>query len=429
MLYTAGAAPRLGRVDDGSAPTDYDEEEIGRQMSISTGLAFVEWGKPDSKVKINLLDTPGFNMFVHEAKMVLPVVDAALVVVDGVAGVEVVTQRVWNYCSDIDLPRMIIVNRMDRERSDATRVLESLTIAFGRAVTPLQLPIGKEKGLSGIIDLVRMKAYTYEMGGNGKGKEGPIPADMADVAKEAHEKLVELIAEGKDELMEEFFETGTIPEEHLVPALHEAIREDKLFPVLFTSGLGNIGVDELMDFIVDYTPAANEHHAITGQPAGGNGEPPARKGTDNEPASVYVFKTVSDAFAGRISYFKVFSGVLKNEASLQNFNRNTQEKFAHIWVMQGKTTIPIPELHAGDIGAVAKLRETLTGDTLGDKAAPIQYPPVKLPEPAISFAVEPKTRADEDKLSNGIHKLMEEDPKLRFYRDPQTKEFLIAGTG
>ncbi|HYW39604.1 MAG TPA: GTP-binding protein, partial [Terriglobales bacterium] len=244
MLYTAGAAARFGHVDDGSAATDYDEEEIARKMSISTGLAFVEWGKTDAKVKINLLDTPGFNMFVHEAKMVLPVVDAALVVVDGVAGVEVVTQRVWGYCNDINLPRMIVVSRMDRERADAGRVLESLTSAFGRAVTPLQLPIGSEKSLSGVIDLVRMKAYTYEMGGNGKGKEGPIPADMAGVAKEAHERLVELIAEGKDELMEEFFETGTIPEEHLVPALHEAIREDKLFPVLFTSGLGNIGVDE-----------------------------------------------------------------------------------------------------------------------------------------------------------------------------------------
>ena len=430
MLYTAGAAPRLGRVDDGSATTDYDEEEIARKMSIGTGLAFVEWGKTDAdKVKINLLDTPGFNMFVHEAKMVLPVVDAALVVVDGVAGVEVVTQRVWGYCSDIDLPRMIVVNRMDRDRADANRVLESLTNAFGRAVTPLQLPIGSEKSLSGIIDLVRMKAYTYEMGGNGKGKEGPIPANMADVAKEAHERLVELVAEGKDELMEEFFEKGTIPEEDLVPALHEAIREDKLFPVLFTSGLGNIGVDELMDFIVDYTPAASEHHALTEWMPDGHAELASRKGTDNEPASVYVFKTMSDAFAGRISYFKVFSGVLKNDASLQNYNRNIQEKFAHISLIQGKQAIPIPELHAGDIGAVAKLRETLTGDTLGDKSSPIRYPAVQLPEPAITFAIEPKSRADEDKLGVGLHKLMEEDAMLRFFRDPQTKEFLIAGTG
>ena len=269
--------------------------------------------------------------------MMLPVVDAALVVVDGVSGVEVVTERVWGYCEEVKLPRMIVVSRMDRERADATRTLESLAKAFGRGVTLLQLPIGSEKNLSGVVDLVRMKAYTYEMGGSGKGKEGPIPANMADAAKEAHEKLVELVAEGKDELMEEFFATGTIPEEHLVPALHEAIREDKLFPVLFTSGLGNIGVDELMDFIVDYTPAANEHHVLTGETeVGGNGTPAERKGTDNEPASVYVFKTISDAFSGRISYFKVFSGVLKNDATLQNYNRSTQEKFAHIALVQGK---------------------------------------------------------------------------------------------
>jgi len=424
MLQTAGATQRFGHVDDGTAITDYDEEEIARKMSISTGLACVEWGKN----KLNLLDTPGFNMFVHEAKMVLPVVDAALVVVDGVAGVEVVTERVWGYCEEINLPRMIVVSRMDRDRADATRVLESLTNAFGRAVTLLQLPIGSEKSLSGIVDLVRMKAFTYEMGGSGKGKEGPIPANMADAAKAAHEALVELVAEGKDELMEEFFEKGTIPEDHLVVALHEAIREDKLFPVLFTSGLGNIGVDELMDFIVDYTPAATEHHEIKGEPVDGKGAA-ERKGTDTEPASVYVFKTISDAFAGRISYFKVFSGVLKNDATLQNFAKNSAEKFAHISVMQGKTAIPIPELHAGDIGAVAKLRETLTGDTLGDKNAPILYPHVKLPEPAITFAIEPKTRADEDKLGVGLHKLMEEDAMLRFFRDPQTKEFLIAGTG
>ena len=425
MLYTAGASQRMGRVDDGSAATDYDDEEIARKMSISTGLAYAEWGK----TKINLLDTPGFNMFVHEAKMVLPVVDAALIVVDGVAGVEVVTQRVWNYCEEYKTPRVIVASRMDRERADAERVLESLTNAFGRTVIPLELPIGKEKNLSGVIDLVRMKAYNYELGGNGKGKEGEVPADMKDVAQAAHEKLVEMIAEGNDALMEEFFDKGTIPEEHLIPALHDAIREDKIFPVLFASGLGNISTDRLMDFIVEFTPAASEHEAIRGEVTSGNGEPPQRKEADSEPVSLYVFKTVSDPFAGRISYFKVFSGVLKNDTSLQNFTRSTQEKLAHISIMQGKTAVPVTELHAGDIGAVAKLKDTLTGDTLGDKSAPIQYPRVKLPEPAITFAIEPKTRADEDKLGPGIHKLMEEDAMLRFFRDPQTKEFLIAGTG
>jgi elongation factor G len=425
MLYTAGATQRLGRVDDGSTTTDYDEEEVSRQMSISTGLAYAEW----AQTKINFLDTPGFNMFVHEAKMVLPVVDAALVVVDGVAGVEVVTERVWNYCEEYKMPRVIVASRMDRERADADRVLESLTSAFGRNVIPLELPIGKEKNLSGVVDLVRMKAYTYDLGGNGKGKEGEIPANMKDAAQAAHERLVELVAEGDDSLMEKFFEAGTLSEEDLVPALHNAIREDKIFPVLFASGLGNVSADRLMDFIVEFTPTAIEHDAIRGEVTSGNGEPPARKESDTEPVSLFVFKTVSDPFAGRISYFKVFSGVLKNDASLMNFARSSQEKLAHISVVQGKTSVPVNELHAGDIGAVAKLKDTLTGDTLGDKSAPIQYPRVKLPEPAITFAIEPKSRADEDKLGPGIHKLMEEDAMLRFFRDAQTKEFLIAGTG
>ncbi len=426
MLYTAGATQRLGRVDDGTSTTDYDEEEIARRMSIATAAAVVEWGK----TKINILDTPGFNMFVHEAKMVLPVVDAAIVVVDGVAGVEVVTEKVWNDCEEYKTPRLIVVNRMDRDRANAERVLESVTNAFGRNVVPIELPIGSEKNLSGVVDLVRLKAYTYELGGDGRGKETEIPANMKDEAQSAHEKLVELVAEGDDKLMEKYFDAGTLGEEDLIPALHNAIREDRIFPVIFSSGLGNVGADRVMDFIVDYTPAPSEHEWVQGEaPASGNGEPPKRHETDAEPVSLYVFKTVSDAFSGRISYFKVFSGVLKNEATLQNFSRGSQEKLSHISSMQGKTAVPVPELHAGDIGAVAKLKDTLTGDTLGDKSAPIQYPRVHLPEPAITFAIEPKSRADEDKLGPGLHRLMEEDAMLRLFRDPQTKEFLIAGTG
>ncbi len=426
MLYTAGATQRLGRVDEGTSTTDYDEEEIARRMSIATAAAVVEWGK----TKINILDTPGFNMFVHEAKMVLPVVDAAIVVVDGVAGVEVVTEKVWNDCEEYKTPRLIVVNRMDRDRANAERVLESVTNAFGRNVVPIELPIGSEKNLSGVVDLVRLKAYTYDLGGNGKGKETDIPANMKDEVQSAHEKLVELVAEGDDKLMEKYFDAGTLGEEDLIPALHNAIREDRIFPVIFSSGLGNVGADRIMDFIVDYTPAPSEHEWVQGEaPASGNGEPPKRHETDAEPVSMYVFKTVSDAFSGRISYFKVFSGVLKNESTLQNFSRGSQEKLSHISSMQGKTPVAVPELHAGDIGAVTKLKDTFTGDTLGDKSAPIQYPRVHLPEPAITFAIEPKSRADEDKLGPGLHRLMEEDAMLRLFRDPQTKEFLIAGTG
>src|SRR5215831_4772765 len=426
MLYTGGVSPKLGRVDDGSTTTDYDEEEIDRQMTIATALAPVEW----RNTKINLLDTPGFPMFAHEARISMSAAEAAIVVVDGVAGVEVVTDKVWQYAEEINLPRVIVVSRMDRERANYESALESLRAAFGRQVMPVQIPIGSEKNLKGVIDLVTMKAYTYEMGGSGKGKEGPVPADLEAAAREAHEKLVEIVAEGKDELMEEFFDKGTISEEHLIPALHEAIKEDKIFPVLFASGLGNIGTDHLLDFVVDYFPTAAEHAAVHSAPsAAGDGDGAERKVSDSEPASAYVFKTANDPFAGRITYFKVFSGVVKNDATLQNFTRSTSEKLSHLSLAQGKNLVPVAELHAGDIGAVAKLKDTLSGDTLGDKTKPIQYPAVALPEPAITFAIEPKSRNDEDKLANGIHKLMEEDPMLRFFRDAQTKEFLIAGTG
>ena len=425
MLYTSGSVPKHGRVDQGDTITDHDEEEISRRMTISTGAAFAEWGK----TKINLLDTPGFNLFVHEVQAAMVPVEAALVVVDGSSGVEIVTQRVWGFAEQERLPRILVASRMDRDRANYERVMDSMQSAFGRQVVPVQLPIGSEKNLSGVVDLVTMKAYTYDMAGNGKGKESEIPANLAEAAKRAHEALVELVAEGKDELMEEFFEKGTIPEEHLIGAIHEAIREDRLFPVLFTSGLGNIGTDRLLDFLTVYAPSAAERLPAQGTPSPNNGEPPTRKISDSEPASIHVFKTANDPFAGRITFFKVFSGVIKNDATLQNFTRNTTEKLSHLSVIQGKTPVQLQELHAGDIGVVAKLKETLTGDTLGDKSHPIQYANIKLPEPAITFAIEPKTRADEDKLANGIHKLMEEDPMLRFFRDPQTKEFLIAGTG
>ena len=425
LLFTAGTTPRLGRVDDGSTITDYDEEEVARQMTISAALAAVEW----SKAKINLIDTPGFNMFVHEAELALPAVDSALVVVDSVSGVQVVTQKVWAVADKLRLPRVIVCTRMDRERADFERVMQSLTTAFGRTVVPVQLPIGAEKSFKGVVDLVKMKAYYYEIGGNGRARVEEIPADMAEQAKAAHEALVELVAEGDDELMTEFFETGTIGEEHIVAGIHNAIREDKLFPVLFASGLGNIGSDEILDFLLDYVPSAVERKSFTGVPASADGNAPQREISASAPLSLFVFKTVSDPFAGRISYFKVVSGVLKNEATVTNFTRGTSEKFAHISVVLGKQLVPVNELSAGDIGAVAKLKETLTGDSLGDKSAPIQYPTITLPEPAITFAIEPKSRADEDKLGVGVHKLMEEDAMLRFFRDPQTKDFLIAGTG
>ena len=424
MLYTSGATSQWGRVDEGTTTTDYDEEEIARRMSISTSVAYAEW----NRTKINFLDTPGFNMFIHEAKAAMVATEAALVVIDGVAGVEVMTERAWSYAEEFELPRIIVVSRMDRDHADVERVYESITRSFGRTVATAQLPIGKEKNLAGIVDIVRMRAYAYDLGGNGKGREIEIPAGMEGIAKAAHERLVEQIAESNDELMTEFFDTGTLGEEHLVSGMRDAIRERRIFPVLFASGLGNIGIDRILDFTVDFLPAATERPPA--QAAAIEGKEPARREVkDSAPLSLYVFKTVSDPFAGRVSYFKVFSGCARNDVAVQNFSRNSSEKLAHLSIMQGKNAIPVPQLHAGDIGAVAKLKDTLTGDTLGDKVHPIQYPRLQLAEPAITFAVEPKSRADEDKLGNGIHKLMEEDLMVRFYRDAQTKEFLVSGTG
>jgi elongation factor G len=424
LLFTAGMVNRLGKVDEGTSVTDYDEEEIQRKFSISASLAYAEWGK----TKINFVDTPGYNIFMHETEAALTAADSALVLVHAVAGIEVQTEKVWGFCEKYALPRVLVVDQLDRDRSSFERTLEALRGAYGRTVIPVQLPVGEEKSFRGLVDLVRMKAHLYDPDGSGKAKEAEIPADLQDAATKAHEALVEMVAEGNDKLMEEFFDKGTIPVEDLAPGLKQAIVEKRLYPVVVSAGLLNIGSETLLNFLVDYLPSPLERREVEGLDHEG-GQPVKRPIADGQPASAYVFKTVADPFAGRVSYFKVMSGIVKNEANLANFNRGSAERLSHIGVVQGKTQAAVAELHAGDIGAVAKLKDTLTGDTLGDKAAPIVYPKVKLAEPAISFAIEPKSRGDEDKLSTAIHRMLEEDLLLRFSRDPQTKEFLLSGAG
>src|SRR3979490_336156 len=307
--------------------------------------------------------------------------------------------------------------------------MESLDAVFGRNVVALQLPIGTEKGFRGVIDLVAMKAHMYKPDGEGNPSLEEIPAALAEDAKAAHEKLVEMVAEGDDELMEEFFREGTIPIEDLIPGVRKAIVAEKIFPVLMVSALRNVGTASLLTFIADVLPHPDEHSQVGFKEPKGKGDRLERKYDDGQPLSLFVFKTLADPFAGRINYFKVKSGILKNDATLNNYNRGIPERFQHIQVVQGKQFAEVGELHAGDIGAIAKLKETATGDTLGDKASPIYYSHAHLPEPSITFAVEPKTRADEDKIGVAIHKILEEDPALHFSRDPQTKEFLLAGSG
>ena len=422
FLYASGATTRLFRVDEGNTITDYDDEEIARKITISTAIAVAEWNRK----KINLIDTPGFNIFINDTKASMVAADAAIVVVDGVAGVEVQTEKVWSFAEEFDLPRAIVINKLDRERSGFERSLESVQQFFGRTAIPIHLPIGAERDFKGVVDLVRMKSYTYTNDGDGKGKEGEIPADLADAAKSAHEALVEMVAEGNDALLEEFFEKGTLPVEHIVDGLRDAVRGKRVFPVLCASALHNVGSDLLLNFIIDNFPGPADRAPWKGTL---NGKEVERPEKDTEPVSLFVFKTVADPFAGRVSYFKVVSGVVKNDANLVNARTGGGERLSHIGSLFGKTIPPLTDLHAGDIGGVAKLKETLTGDTLDDKASPIAYPPVNLPEPSIAYAIAAKTRNDEDRMGHAIQKILEEDKSLRFYRDPQTKEFLLAGSG
>ena len=432
LLHAAKMTPTQGRVEDGSAATAYDEEEVARGITMQNAVAFAEW----QGVKINLVDTPGFHMFTHEARAALFPVESAIVVINAQNGVEPVTERVWRYAEEANVPRIVLVNQMDHPKAGGggglSALIDDLIDRWGRNCVPVQLPISDAQGFHGVVDLVTMEAYTYTPGGDGRGKvSAEIPASLAADAKARHEALVELIAEGKDELMEEFFDKGTLAPEHLISALHEAIREDRIFPVLFSSGLSNMALDHLLDFVKTYTPAPTERAPIAGKTPGAAADAPAvvRNVDDAEPAAAVVFKTMSDPFAGRISFFKVISGVVKNDATLENDTRRSQEKLSHLSVMQGRKAVEIPELHAGDLGAVAKLRDTLTGDTLGAKGSDIQVSLAAMPEPAMTYAIEPKSRADEDKLAPAIHKLMEEDLLIRFFRDPQTNEFLIAGAG
>jgi elongation factor G len=442
LLHAAKMTPTQGRVADGTAVTAYDEEEIARGATMQNAAAYAEW----QNIKINFIDTPGFHMFTHEAHAALLPVESALVLVNAQNGVESVTERVWRYAEEANLPRFVVINQMDHPKAGGggglSALIDDLHERWGRNCLPIQLPISDAQGFHGVVDLVTMEAYLYTPNGDGRGKvTAEIPASLAADAKARHEELVELVAEGKDELMEEYFEKGTIPTDHLIAALHEAIREDRIFPVLFTSGLTNVATDHLLDFIKVYCPAPIERAPIAVHPAleavHTDGEAAVEAGLgidfrrvdDREPAALVVFKTMTDPFSGRITFFKVVSGVIKSDATLENYTRRSQERFSHLSVVQGRKPTEVAELHAGDIGVVAKLRDTLTGDTLGVKGAEIQVDLAPLPEPAMTYAIEPKSRADEDKLAPAIHKLMEEDLLIRFFRDPLTNEFLIGGAG
>jgi elongation factor G len=421
LLFDAGMVNRLGKVDEGNTVTDYDEEEITRKHTLTASLAYAEWNKH----KINLIDTPGFGNFFSDARAAIHVADGALIVVDGVAGVEVQTEKAWAACEERALPRLIVVNRLDRERASLERTLDSLRLTLTRTIVPIQLPIGAEKDFTGVVDLVAMKAYINEGDGSATVTEGPVPADMADAANAARDSLIEMVAEADESLMEKFFEAGTLTQDELVKGLAAATRAAKIFPLVCTSGAANIGAQALMDAVLACLPSPAERPFT----ALVNGETVTKTADDKAPYAAFVWKTVADQFAGRITMFRVYQGCLKADSTVNNATQNTQERLGHLFALQGKTPTNVPELKAGDLGAVAKLKDTRTNDTLADKGAGLTFEKIVFPEPVLSYAIEPKSRGDEDKISSAMHRLEEEDSTIKYRRDPQTHELLLAGQG
>ncbi|MDT4897105.1 MAG: elongation factor [Acidobacteriota bacterium] len=425
LLYISGATPRWGKVEEGTTTTDHDEDSIERKVTLNTALAHLE----HRETKINLIDTPGYAAFVSHARPALRVADCALVVVHAVKGVEVQTEKTWAYANEFMLPRIMVINALDKEHANFGASLESAQNVFSRAIIPFTLPIGKEKDFRGVVDVVHMKAYEFDA--NGKAKEVELPTEGRDVLDKTRERLVELVAESDDSLMEKYFEEGTLPDEDVIPGIKKAIERSKLCPVFAVSSATLVGLSTLLDAIVDYVPNPAAHEAEHGRASvDGDGEASvARKYADSDPFSAYVFRTIADPFAGRINVLRIISGKVLPDANVFNSKRGTQERLGALHSVQGKQLDKIDEAHAGDIIACVKLKDTQTGDTLCDKSAPVVYDGVEYPEAAIAFAIEPKSRQDEEKISVALHKILEEDPALSFTRDAQTKEFLLAGSG
>jgi elongation factor G len=421
MLFVTGATTRLGRVEDGTTITDYDEEEVARKISLNLSAAYAE----HRGHKINLLDAPGYAAFIAHAKPALRVSETALFVIDAVNGVGVQTEKAWEYASDANRACVIAVNKLEKERADFGATLDSLRETFGRTCVPLTLPIGREKDFRGIVDIMHMKAYEFDSAGN--GHEVDLPGDGRGYIDESRERLIEMIAEADDKLMEKFFEAGTLNDDEVQAGIRKAIVARSLTPVFAVSAVTLVGVASLLDSIIDYAPDPSAVGAVEGL-TGPGGDRVERIVSDEEPMTGYVFRSVMESF-GRITLFKITSGVFKSDATVFNITKGASERLGPLHCVQGKALEKIPEAHAGDIVAVSKLKETTTGDTLCDRAHPIYFEPVAFPEAAIAFAVEPKSRQDEDKLSGALHKILEEDPQLHYERDAQTKEFLLAGSG
>ena len=421
LLYEAGVINRLGRVADGSTVFDYEPDEQEREMSIDAAVASFEYGDR----KINLIDTPGDPSFIADTLGALRVVDAAIVVVNAVMGVEVHTERLWARASEEGLARLVFVNMLDRERADFFRTLDSLKVAFGPHAVATEIPIGSEHDVRGVVDLIDMKAFEYEGEERGNAKETEIPDELRAQADEYREKLMDEVAENSDELMERYLEGEEISHEEIVTALKQGVTQGHLFPVTCGVATKNLGTNRLLEALVEDVPSPAMRGAVTALDAEGN-ETEIEPSEDGDPIA-YVFKTTADPYTGRINMLRVDSGVLHSDSQAFNVTRGTKERIGQLSAPCGKESTNIDELGAGDIGAVAKLRETRAGDVIAAKDAGISFPPLDLPAPVMAFAFEPKSKGDEEKAATALRRLEEEDPTLDVHRDPQTGEQIIAG--
>jgi elongation factor G len=421
MLFSAGALTRMGKVEDGNTVSDHDAEEIRRGISVSLALAPVEW----NGVKINVLDAPGYADFIGDVKGALRAADVCLFVVSAVDGVEVQTEVVWEMAAEAGLPRAIFINKIDRERASFERTLQGLIAVFGTQVAPIQLPIGEEHEFSGILDLLSRRAYRY--GSGPKGEEGDWPEDLAAKAEPYRERLAESVAEADDALLEKYLESGELSPEEIVQGVKAGLSEAKFVPLLVGAAGRPAGVDRLAQFMTEAFPSPLDRPPVTVLKKGGVEE--ARGCDPNGPLTALVFKTLSDPYVGRINLFRVFSGRLRPDSAVFNASKNSEERIGQLFTLRGKEHETVSEVHAGDIGAVAKLAHTATGDTLSMKNDPVTLPPIEMPEPLLAMAIEPKTKGDEDKLSTALARIHEDDPTIRVERSPETHETVMYGMG
>lgn len=421
MLFTAGAITRMGTVEDGNTVSDHDPDEQRKGISVSLAMAPVEW----NGVKINVLDAPGYADFIGDLRSAVRAADAVIVVVSAVDGVEVQTEIAWELAVEASLPRAIFVNKLDRERSDFQGTLDQLVSAFGNQVAPFELPIGAEHEFRGVADLLHEKADLYTDGP--RAAESEWPDEIHAMADPAREKLIEAVAESDDDLIEEYLEAGTLPEEHIVSGAKDGFARARLAPVIVGSAAKAIGIDRLLDFIVEEFPSPVDRGAIDVVGKGGDAE--ERACDPDGPVTAFVFKTVSDPFVGHITMFRAFTGRIRPDSSVHNATQGTDERIGQLFTLRGKEHDSVPEVAAGDIGAVAKLAHAHTGDTFSTKDAPVHLPEIELPEPLLAYAIAPKTKGDEDKLATGLARMREEDPTLRVSRNEETHETVIHGMG